>query len=263
MATTIQAGAHPAPQSQREKELAAIHRLKEKADGILEAFDESYFMKDRVPREYPKFDRSEVKFGPVLGVGGFGIVFEVNGFDLKIPQEVDIESFHEEEEPSKADISLDSEGGNPAASVEKVGTTTVSSASAKAIGTRRHVRSDGSQTTETSTVGNSDHVERKSCSQVKDPIPQDEVHYDVKNARRYMSENAWRNGDSRYAVKRLHRDLNDLERTRATIDLAIEAKFLATVWHPNIGMSCSKINGLESVACESFSQIAIYLFLTT
>lgn len=40
--------------------------------------------------------------------------------------------------------------------------------------------------------------------------------------------------EARYAVKRLHRDLDARTEARGTIDLAIEAKFLTVISHPNI-----------------------------
>ena len=42
--------------------------------------------------------------------------------------------------------------------------------------------------------------------------------------------------DARYAIKRLHWDtLSDFERVRGSIDLAMEAKYLSALSHPNIG----------------------------
>jgi hypothetical protein len=43
-----------------------------------------------------------------------------------------------------------------------------------------------------------------------------------------------KNGYARYALKRLHNDLTELERARGMVDLAVEAKYLSLVWHPNI-----------------------------
>jgi len=39
---------------------------------------------------------------------------------------------------------------------------------------------------------------------------------------------------TRYALKRLHEELSEVEKARAMIDLAVEAKYLSVVWHPNI-----------------------------
>lgn len=74
--------------------------------------------------------------------------------------------------------------------------------------------------------------------------PDTDVHYEITKARRLMEKRAVRNGICRYAIKRLHGDLTQLEKTRGMIDLAIEAKFLAVVWHPNISK------------CDQWSEVA-------
>jgi hypothetical protein len=61
-----------------------------------------------------------------------------------------------------------------------------------------------------------------------------QVHYDVTKARSVMSRRCERNGDYRYALKRLHDDLGHVEQARGMVDMAVEAKFLSVVWHPNI-----------------------------
>lgn len=65
-------------------------------------------------------------------------------------------------------------------------------------------------------------------------ILEDEQHYDISEARELMEKNFNRRGDARYAVKYLHEDLDKLEDARGKIDLAIEAKYLSVVSHPNI-----------------------------
>jgi hypothetical protein len=56
-------------------------------------------------------------------------------------------------------------------------------------------------------------------------------HYDVNAARRLMKDHVLRHGEARYAIKRLKKELKgELERARATLDLAIEAKFLSALW---------------------------------
>ena len=66
-----------------------------------------------------------------------------------------------------------------------------------------------------------------------DPLKEDEF-YDISEARERMAKNFMRNGDARYAVKYLHEDLSPLEDARGKCDLAIEAKYLSVVSHPNI-----------------------------
>lgn len=52
--------------------------------------------------------------------------------------------------------------------------------------------------------------------------------------RGYMSSHILRSGMARYAVKRVRQDLDGDVKLEAAIDLAIEAKFLASIRHPNI-----------------------------
>jgi hypothetical protein len=53
-------------------------------------------------------------------------------------------------------------------------------------------------------------------------------------ARHVLASRAYRNGEPRYALKRLRGTLATIETARGRIDLAIEAKYLSVVWHPNI-----------------------------
>lgn len=60
------------------------------------------------------------------------------------------------------------------------------------------------------------------------------IHYDIRKARYFMVKRCQRRGTARYALKRLHSNLTELERARGMVDLAVEAKYLSIVWHPNI-----------------------------
>lgn len=154
-----------------------------KADDILREVDESAIMKQMPRRDYPQLDRSEVTEGPLLGKGGFGIVYEVKEICLK-NGECCTEKEVEETDEDKALALLTAQ-----------------------LGTDKHDADD---------------------TNVHDD------HYDVEGARSFMAENVLRNGDARYAIKRLKKDLEPRERVRGMIDLAIEVKFLSVLWHPNI-----------------------------
>lgn len=54
------------------------------------------------------------------------------------------------------------------------------------------------------------------------------------DARSHMGNNYRRDGDARYAVKRLHSDLDQEGSVKGIIDLALEAKFLTVLDHPHI-----------------------------
>jgi len=63
---------------------------------------------------------------------------------------------------------------------------------------------------------------------------ENEKHLEVSTARSFMEKYYLRNGNARYAVKKLRTDLSDLEKVRGRIDLVIETKFLSSLSHPNI-----------------------------
>ena len=243
----------PIPQSRREKEIEATKKLLQNADDIVKEAEDSFLLNGYKPREYPAFHRGEIKFGPVLGVGGFGIVFEVKDISLTLPREVEILenssgddqqnnsttiSDHTEESPThppreEKDVS--------AAVGPEMGGVTFDNTAAVSSERNGRPRSDASQTTTATTYADAEPTSGLINSHKNSTglgVGQDDSHYDVTNARQYMAEFVRRNGEARYAVKRLHRDLNDLERTRGMIDLAIEAKILSFVWHPNISRFC-------------------------
>lgn len=77
---------------------------------------------------------------------------------------------------------------------------------------------------------------------------EDDSHYHIDEARDLMNKKVLRRGVTRYALKRLHDNLSEFEKARAVIDLAIEAKYLSVVWHPNIGRFVRSKKG-ETFTC--------------
>jgi hypothetical protein len=179
--------------------------LRSKADQILRQLDESDALKDKIVREYPTYDRSEILQGPVLGYGGFGVVFEIEAFQLREAGE---------EEMSKQDKARSSEDPNDE--------SPSSSALAENGATADHHTADNTAAASLQLPAlHEEEDERRG-------------HYDVETARSLMASHVRRNGDARYAVKQLQHDLSELSQTRGMIDLAIEVKFLSVLWHPNI-----------------------------
>jgi serine/threonine protein kinase len=64
----------------------------------------------------------------------------------------------------------------------------------------------------------------------EDGLVDGEEHYQ----RDYMCKHCHRNGRPRYAVKRLREELHGENLLEASFDLAVEAKFLSSIQHPNI-----------------------------
>ena len=80
-----------------------------------------------------------------------------------------------------------------------------------------------------------------------------DVHDDfveMNDVKKYMAKNCIRQTDARYALKRLRRDVEQKQLDYALLDLAVEAKFLASIIHPNI----VKMRGtsLKSLQKDSF-----------
>lgn len=88
-------------------------------------------------------------------------------------------------------------------------------------------------------VANGPHPEESSKDPPKAEHAHDmhQDHDEMIRARHVMEKQAVKKGVCRYAIKRLHDDLTELERARGMVDLALEAKYLSVVWHPNISKS--------------------------
>ena len=82
---------------------------------------------------------------------------------------------------------------------------------------------------------NTEKKEKKEGASTSADLYEDDSHYDIEEARDLMNKKVLRRGVTRYALKRLHDNLSEFEKARAMIDLAVEAKYLSVVWHPNIG----------------------------
>jgi hypothetical protein len=217
------------PQQRRLKEIEATRKLLAEASHLLKEVDESEILRNARKRLYPTFERSEVKFGPLLGVGGFGIVFEVKDLNLKIPTVVEVS----EPKPHPTTTSSTDAATETTAASESNGENAVNGEPGLTALTLQN--SEETPSTAITTIAFNDDLNHIAIKLPNGVTAQDDAHYDVRIAREHMVHMVRRNGDARYAVKRLHRDLTDLERARGMIDLAIEAKYLSVMWHPNIG----------------------------
>jgi hypothetical protein len=183
--------------TREEKEAQYAKRILDRADKILASVDEAFIVNERghKPRSMPSFRPEEISLGKILGTGGFGIVNEVTKFTLD------------------PDDCLPNEQNNPNSNP----------------GRSNAVSGDGSDD------DNDDAVD----TQIVEPKPEelssgDHFHYDIRKARHMMDQRCMRKGVARYALKRLHTGLSELERARGMVDLAVEAKYLSIIWHPNI-----------------------------
>mmetsp|Transcript_21434 Transcript_21434/g.44700 ORF Transcript_21434/g.44700 Transcript_21434/m.44700 type:complete len:282 (-) Transcript_21434:1057-1902(-) len=205
-----------------ESDEAYAKRMLARADKILEAVDEAFIVKQRGhhARPMPTFRPEEVSLGPLLGTGGFAFVNEIKKFTLD--DEAGAVEAAKENENSGAPQKEDEEEGDDRPLVE-----------ISVDGNNNDKDKQPSSEKETAAVAEKDLPSKEDNH---------DFHYDIGRARRVMSQRVIRNGKGRYALKRLHDDLTTLEKARGMVDLAVEAKYLSIVWHPNI----VKMRGMAS-----------------
>ena len=170
------------------------------------------FFRNTPARNLPTFDASEIGTGPQLGVGGFGVVSEVEYIKLmregdKGDEDVvgDAETNNQDGQDNNATAQSDREstGDNAILAETNLGMYLAD------VNSVRH---------------DDDDHHHHHLSGLTNP---DE-------ARAFMAKHALRDGNARYAIKRLKPDLSEKDKEAAVMDLAIEAKFLAVISHPNI-----------------------------
>jgi hypothetical protein len=206
-------------------EESKARKMLAKAEAILAAVDESFIItgqtSDHVVRRMPTFRPEEISLGPILGRGGFGIVHEIAKFTL--------------DEDNDNNNNDDGAGGDTPPLEAAAGTAAATNTSTTPGTTTRN----GERQKDDAAMKRS-RPPRPSSSDDPDPSSAEDidnmhVHYDVEKARHYMEKRCLRHGTTaRYALKLLHNDLSPVERARGMIDLAVEAKYLSVVWHPNI-----------------------------
>jgi hypothetical protein len=203
----------PSSTANSAKELKASRKLMAKAGKILEDVDNYFALEKQQPRDYPTFEMSEVELGSLLGVGGFGIVFQVG--DLLLSQNQSSTS------PSTSKDIMPS------------------------LGEEKNVLQQPQES-----VGQKaeDNVHCEGLAHLYGT--NHDAHYSVLNARKFMADHVRRVGEARYAIKFLRPELGHFERTRGIVDLAVESKYLSVLWPPNIGelYSCylHRKSGLEA-----------------
>jgi hypothetical protein len=207
----------PTEWEKEQQENEHARKMLEGSDAILAAVDNAYIIKQRghKVRAMPTFRPEEVSLGKVLGTGGFGIVNEIKGFFLDKEDETESQTQALSEEESSDEKSALIQN-NPEDTMD---------ATLPSTGLRKR----NSEPKITIVPTDSD----KAVTRESDLLDS-HTHYDVSKAKQVMSMRAIKSGGGRYALKRLHDDLSQLERARGMIDLAVEAKYLSTVWHPNI-----------------------------
>lgn len=179
--------------TQESDDIKAARRLLASSAAILREVEESALVQHH-KRSYPTFAPTEVKEGPLLGTGGYCSVHEIIDFEWAESKTAENDGSVASPEGSQADESKEPQHDEPVV-----------------VPVKRELVD--------LLVGGNDDDEGE------------HPHYDVNAARRLMKDHVLRHGEARYAIKRLKKELKgELERARAMLDLAIEAKFLSALW---------------------------------
>lgn len=166
---------------------------------------------------------SEVQLGEILGKGEFGVIFEVKALHV---------SEASEDGSGKIDRSRHGmDGGN---GVHSEGKNSHESNTNSREEQNHYSEGSTVETSSDSTLSQRKGHQLALHLTSTETFEEDEELEDGENQylREYMSKHVLRHGQGRYAVKRVRRDLKDP--VSAILDLAVEAKFLASIKHPNI-----------------------------
>lgn len=185
----------------------------EKGQAQLQRLVSNHFFQNTHARDLPTFDSSEIGIGPRLGVGGFGVVCEVQRIKL---------------EPGSGGDHNDS-GRQPSIVTQQRSTS--AGGTFEEEDTQHKLQSIRDRDADAILI----EADLGSLTELNG-VDQHDYHYNLipTAARTFMAEHCLRDGDARYAIKRLKPDLSDKDKLYGVKDLAIEAKFLAVVSHPNI-----------------------------
>jgi serine/threonine protein kinase len=221
----------------------------------------SAFFVENVPRNLPQFSAAEVGLGGRLGQGEFATVSAVTRFDVK--ESCHLCFFHRFQAVSIGGSAGEAEGGGAPGGAQRLhepqlqlsgggseGDRSIPSipegdeaapeagsaaAAAAAVVEGGPLGTGAAAAPSVDSGGGSYIMNLDFTDDISDYDELDDDHDDEKHeSRGFMKDHCLREGQPRYAVKQLRVDLKGDMVREAALDLAIEAKFLATLSHPNI-----------------------------
>lgn len=218
----------------------------------------SEFFAEHDPRQLPQFTENEVEFGKRLGQGEFANVKEVTAF--KVKESCHLCFFHQNNGSTQGSTSASGNGIDTTAHSHDF--VPAPSSLPKSSGTGEETKEEpGTPNTNNNVATTSSYATQDSGSAPTNPptkllaMPEvgtggnyldfddnvsdydeleDDHNEELLESRGFMKDHCFREGSPRYAVKLLRNDLDSDTKREAALDLAIEAKFLATLSHPNI-----------------------------
>ena len=199
---------------------AALRRASEKhASKVIDKmFSHSMLMAQNqqdkllLDQQLPTFGISELRVGRILGKGGFGTVKEILGFIVQ-----DNTSHDDDPKKNHSNSSNRSSNSRPASTAAAAATSNALRGSM--------LRSSGNRNVHDSIVPNTAMID------------QDAVADDGEESRAFIAQHCIRaGGDARYAVKYLSPEVIDDPALylQATMDMAVETRFLSAIQHTNI-----------------------------
>lgn len=215
----------------------------EKAQDQLERLLSNDFFRNKTPRELPTFDASEIGIGPQLGIGGFGVVSEVECIQLRNNSEAG-DSPNEKETNTNGgenDVDTSEVQAHERRTTDATAPLSTTEEVLDACAQRNQVLDDAQEVLVEEDEMYDDLG--KYLSEIGRDIGRGQDAYihnssslptNPDEARVFMAHNTLRDGHARYAMKKLKPDLSDKDKKYAVMDMAIEAKFLAVISHPNI-----------------------------
>lgn len=189
---------------------------------------DSQFFLQNPPRPLPHLDHSEIEIGQVLGEGEFGVVHEVREFRMSEMCHCPVCLCEEEEE----------EVNPPLDKLVFTGMPLEKERPEHALGKTESTGSRVSFADIPITIEDIEFYSQRSQSDQEssddvdgDDVPED---FEIREERGFLRAHCKRGGLSRYAIKKVRDKVADAMKEDAAIDLATEAKFLASLSHPNI-----------------------------
>lgn len=199
------------------------------AHDIIESILSSPFFEQNPLRHNPRFHEKEFETGEILGEGEYSTVREITSFD--VPESCPICVIHhgfkdEREEPEDMNNNEETQ--------------------ADGVQKQIKVSFEGIQSLEAGIINDSFDMALHPPKEVAvsdldmESFKDDHDEFDAEDTanRGFMKHHCLRDGVARYAIKQLKGSLTGTKLADGAIDLAIEAKFLSALSHPNIIRLC-------------------------
>mmetsp|Transcript_10101 Transcript_10101/g.22589 ORF Transcript_10101/g.22589 Transcript_10101/m.22589 type:complete len:828 (-) Transcript_10101:271-2754(-) len=214
----------------------------------------STFFSENIPRQLPQFTNAEVELGKKLGQGEFANVKEVLKFMVK--ERCHLCFFHQGNSSHSNSVNSVPSGsedhGDRRRSATGTGSDPPSTHESRSSITGEETKEEhcllitngaspapapapAPAPDSDSTIPPTGSLTMDFDDNISDYDDLEDDHdEELLESRGFMKDHCLREGTPRYAVKQLRSDLDADMRREAALDLAIEAKFLATLSHPNI-----------------------------